>query len=37
MSRVWLGVLVVLVALAILEVVLLNAGSGGGLERIWGG
>ncbi len=37
MSRVWLGVLVILAALAVLEVVLLNVGSGGGLQRIWGG
>jgi hypothetical protein len=35
MSRFWIGGLVVLVALAILEIVLLNVGGGGGVQRIW--
>jgi hypothetical protein len=35
MSRFWIGVLVVLVALTILEIVLLNVGGGGGVQRIW--
>ncbi len=36
-GRVVLAVVLVLVALSILEAVLLSVGSGGGLERLWGG